>query len=133
VYVLGCPATILPSTLPEGETGIPYSVTLTVGGGAAPATFAVTAGALPSGFTLTSAGLLSGVTAAAGDYSFTVEATDTDQCTTWHTYDLRIWARPAYLSGEGLGASNGNRVRIHDRAGAPTPVDFSAYGSRRRS
>jgi hypothetical protein len=45
-------------------------------GGKAPITFAVTSGKLPEGITLSNSGTLSGTIKSAGDYKFTITATD---------------------------------------------------------
>jgi hypothetical protein len=68
-------------TLPQATQGYAYQAQLATSGGVGPYTWTVAAGStLPSGLTLSSAGLLSGTVAstlAVGNYSFTVQATDT--------------------------------------------------------
>jgi hypothetical protein len=65
------------NTLATGMVSRLYDQTLAVTGGTAPYKFAVTAGSLPAGFQLgTSSGRLSGVPQNAGDFSFTVQVTD---------------------------------------------------------
>src|SRR5262249_19073870 len=54
------PIGILPSSLPGGTQGTPYSQTLTGVGGQSPYTFTVTSGSLPTGLTLSSFGVISG-------------------------------------------------------------------------
>lgn len=68
---------VLDPVLPPGLVGYSYSQTLTAGGGIPAYTFAVTAGVLPGGLSLNSStGVLSGTPSAAGTFSFTVTATD---------------------------------------------------------
>jgi predicted hotdog family 3-hydroxylacyl-ACP dehydratase len=68
-----------PLTLPDAQYGSAYSSqTFTVIGGVAPYTFSVTAGSLPPGMSLSPSGTISGTPTAAGSYSFTVSATDSD-------------------------------------------------------
>src|SRR5262249_40958348 len=79
-FKTACPTiTVSPAgpALPAGTEGTPYSQTFTASGGTGPYTFAVTSGAPPSNLNLASGGLLSGTPTVAGDFSFTVTATDT--------------------------------------------------------
>ena len=90
VFVL-CPTiAISPATLPAGTVGRAYSQTLTATGGTAPFTFSVSSGVLPPGLTLSSAGVISGTPTAAGAFSFTVEALDSNGCTGTRDYTLVI-------------------------------------------
>jgi hypothetical protein len=64
-------------SLPAGATGTAYLGPMDASGGAPPYTWRVTAGSLPSGLTLQSgAGIVSGTPTSPGNYTFTVEATD---------------------------------------------------------
>jgi hypothetical protein len=81
---------ISPSTLPNGQTGVPYSQTFTGSGGAAPYTFAIVGGSLPAGLTLDSAGNLTGTPTAGGTSFFTVRATDSFGCFVQTAYGLTI-------------------------------------------
>lgn len=56
--------------------GVPVSASVTASGGTAPYSYRVSAGALPAGLTLAGDGTLSGTPTVAGNFSFTVEATD---------------------------------------------------------
>jgi len=60
----------------NGTAGSPASAAFTAANGTAPYTYAISAGALPPGVTLSSAGALSGTPTAAGNFNFTVQATD---------------------------------------------------------
>ena len=65
-----------PSTLSTGTVGQGYSYQLHTSGGQAPITFSVISGSLPSGLNLSTTGSISGTPTTAGNYSFTVRATD---------------------------------------------------------
>jgi hypothetical protein len=89
---VNCPViTISPSTLPAGATGAPYgAVPITASGGTGPYTFAVVLGALPPGLSLSSTGSLSGTPTAAGNFTFTVRASDSAGCTGERIYTMTI-------------------------------------------
>jgi hypothetical protein len=83
-----------PATLADANTTGAYSRQLTL---LAPATytlgahaFGVVAGALPAGMSLSASGLLAGTPAAAGSYSFTVQAEDANGFTATRAYTLRV-------------------------------------------
>ena len=63
--------------LPGGTAGVAYTQTFTASNGIAPYTYAVSAGALPAGLTLnTATGALSGTPTVAGNFTFSIRATD---------------------------------------------------------
>lgn len=66
------------SSLPDGTTGVAYSAPLAASGGTAPYTWdlADASDPLPDGLSLLSGGTISGTADLAGDFSFTVEVTD---------------------------------------------------------
>jgi Putative Ig domain len=82
-----CPPVLMASTsmyldlvvhttvIPGGQVNSPWSETFTAGGGTAPYTWNIT-GSVPSGLILSPDGILAGTPTAAGDYPFTVKATD---------------------------------------------------------
>ena len=88
----GCPVvTVNPPTLPPGVIGTPYSQTITATGGNAPYTFTVTAGALPNGLILNGAnGIISGTPLTAGQFNFTITATDVNGCQGSRPYSIVI-------------------------------------------
>ncbi|WP_294990045.1 putative Ig domain-containing protein [uncultured Stenotrophomonas sp.] len=80
VYTLSVSAPVIvfvQTTLPGGQVATAYSQALSAGGGSGSFTYSLTAGALPPGIALSSAGALSGTPTTAGNYGFTVTATDT--------------------------------------------------------
>ena len=81
---------ISPEELPDGEVSERYRATLTAEGGTEPHTFAVTGGTLPPGLSLSSAGAISGRPSEAGEFSFTVTATDADGNTGSRDYAVSI-------------------------------------------
>ncbi|HSB63533.1 MAG TPA: Ig domain-containing protein, partial [Thermoanaerobaculia bacterium] len=94
VVLSTCPTiTVNPTngTLPVGTQGSPYSQTFTASGGSGTYTFAITAGTLPAPMNLSSGGVLSGTPAVAGDFGFTVTATDTvTNCKGSRAYTLHL-------------------------------------------
>jgi len=69
--------TVTTQSLPDGFEGTAYSQAVTVLGGIGKLTWTVTLGSLPPGLTLAPAtGIISGSPTATGDYSFTVQITD---------------------------------------------------------
>ena len=89
--VIGCPTTsVSPATLPDGIVERLYSQQLTHTGGVAPNTFTQTAGTLPAGLTLSTGGLLSGRPTTPGSFTFTVQATDSQNCPATREYTVNI-------------------------------------------
>ncbi|MBU0866150.1 MAG: putative Ig domain-containing protein [Alphaproteobacteria bacterium] len=70
------PLDIQPVNLPSGTVGIVYSAILTTSGGVSPYSYAVTAGTIPAGLSFNPNGTLSGTPVAAGNFNFTIAATD---------------------------------------------------------
>jgi uncharacterized protein (TIGR03437 family) len=65
------------SPLAPAKTGVSYSQPFAAAGGTAPYSWAITAGTAPPGMSLDpNSAVLSGITATAGDFRFTVRATD---------------------------------------------------------
>lgn len=84
------PLSLGPPTLPNGQTGTPYSQTLSVSGGTAPYTFSLSSGTLPAGLALSSAGALTGTPNLSGSASIVIRAVDANGCATEMAYQLVI-------------------------------------------
>ncbi len=94
---LACPTlTILPATLPNAEVGSPYSQPITASG-STPDTYVytVTLGSLPPGLALNPVTppplktiSLAGTPTLAGNYSFTITATDANNCQVSQAYTM---------------------------------------------
>jgi hypothetical protein len=83
-YVLDVVPDIVPlrvvtsGALPSGLTGVNYSTQLFFTGGHPPVTWAYNSGTLPPGLSVSTSGVLSGRPTTAGNYTFTVRVTDSD-------------------------------------------------------
>jgi hypothetical protein len=93
--VPGCPfITVNPATLAIAVLGTPYSQTISASGGTPPFTFSVSSGALPPGLTLVATSgttaLISGTPTALGFFSFTIVATDANNCPGSRAYSLQL-------------------------------------------
>ena len=78
------PATIalIPTSLPAATVGASYNQTLSATGGTSPYSFAIASGSsLPAGLSLSSSGTLSGTPTADGNFTVTIEATDSSSGT----------------------------------------------------
>src|SRR5207302_371046 len=67
-----------------------YNQTISAMGGTGSSSFAVTSGALPTGQFLSTSGVLTGTAVAAGNYTFTVTATDAVGATSSQSYTITI-------------------------------------------
>ena len=76
--------------LPIGRAGTAYSQTFTQTGGTDTVNFSLSAGALPAGLTLAAGGLLSGTPSVFGPFSFTIRATDANNCFGERAYTLAL-------------------------------------------
>jgi uncharacterized protein with beta-barrel porin domain len=68
--------TVSPATLPGGQVSAAYAQHLSASGGSGAYTYSLASGALPPGIALSSGGAISGTPTVAGNYNFTVTATD---------------------------------------------------------
>ena len=71
-------------------TALAFTETFSASGGTGPYSFAVTAGGLPPGIGLTSDGVLAGAPTAAGNFNFTLTATDANGFTASGAYALTV-------------------------------------------
>ena len=91
------PVSIATVSVPQGQTGTPYAVTLSATGGTGAYTWSVAAGGLPGGVSLgTSSGLIAGTPSQSGTFTFTVRAQDPSDPTNAATrsYTLTIGSPP---------------------------------------
>lgn len=87
--------TILPSSLPNGQVGTPYTATLAAAPLTCPCTWTVISGSPPSGLTLNPAtGVISGTPTAAQTYTFFVTVTDTTGPSTQQGFSITIAQPP---------------------------------------
>jgi uncharacterized repeat protein (TIGR03803 family) len=131
IYTLAvnCP-TITLGTLPSADVGTPYNQTNSASGGASPYTFVITGGSLPTGFVLSSSGVLSGMATNAGNYSFTIKATDIHFCTGTNSYHLAIdcpavTITPATLPTPMVGTPYS---QTYSASGGTAPYTFAVTG-----
>ncbi|MGC2618611.1 MAG: putative Ig domain-containing protein [Acidobacteriaceae bacterium] len=87
--------------LTAGEVGSAYTVTVDLSGGLSPYTWTVKSGNLPTGLTLgSSTGTISGTPSASGNYTFTLQVTDSGTptaLTASGTFTIDIAAAPAIV------------------------------------
>ncbi len=101
---------ISPGSLPTGEVGAAYGMTMAAPGLTAPGSWSVSAGSLPAGLSLGRAtGAIGGKPAAAGQSTFTVTVTDGAGQTASQSYTLTVVAaspgRPGLSGTPGIMAS----------------------------
>lgn len=97
------PISLSPATLPDCTAGtVAYNQTLTTSGGTGASTYAVIAGSLPAGLTLSTNGSVSGTPTALGRFNFTVEATDSRECTGDSDYSITVTCPTISLSAAPL-------------------------------
>jgi PKD repeat protein len=135
--IVSCPTITLspnganPTVLTGGTAGTAYSQTITASGGTPPYTYATTPGTLPPGLGLSSAGVLSGPATAAGTYTFTVTATDTNGCMGSQSYSLTmtcptIMLSPATLSLASAGVYDSQTITA---SGGIGPYSYAETGT----
>ena len=93
---INCPTiTVNPTTINNGNLGVPYNQQFTQTGGTGNVTWSLSVGSLPNNMTLSTAGLLSGTPVMSGNYPITVRATDGSGCFGERSYTLVIGTCPA--------------------------------------
>ena len=131
------PLVITTTSLPAASVGVAYSATLNATGATPPYSWAVTSGSLPNGLTLDPAtGVISGTPTTAGNYYFTVTATDSATPASSVSVSLSITVGPVVSSVSpnwGL-AGGGGITRINgaglDCSGCHVSVKFgNAYAT----
>lgn len=127
------PQVVLPATtLSNATIGSAYSKQITPATGGTPAyTYALAAGSsLPAGLTLSNDGTIAGTpTAAAGDFNFSIAATDSKGCTVSTAYSLKVtpaMSLPAMALPNGtVGVTYATQV-IPEATGGTTPYTYTA-------
>jgi len=129
-----CPSVTLNPTnpvLPPGTTGAAYRQTFSAMGGTAPYSFTISAGALPPGSSLLSEGELTNASlTTAGNYSFTMRATDANGCRGERGYTLvvnnpacgSITINPAGLANGTVGTAYNQTIAA---MGGGSPYNFA--------
>jgi len=80
-------------TLPGGAVGVGYSQSVVVVGGSAPYTWSITSGSLPAGLTLApSSGAIGGTPSSAGNFTFTVQVTDSASVSVNKAFSIAVVA-----------------------------------------
>lgn len=93
IFKVATPPIISPISLPNGVANEIYSSKLRQVSGLPPISWSITAGAMPRGLTLNSTtGEISGTPSRSGNFSFTVTATDVNDCSGDQEYTLTILA-----------------------------------------
>ncbi len=128
LVINACPQiNLTPASLPNGAVGAAYSQQLTATGGSAPYIFNLLNGGFPTGLTLSAAGLISGTATGAGNFNFTLKATDANGCTGTQSYALTINCPVITLTPASL--PNGTTGTAYNQpltaAGGTAPYTFS--------
>jgi outer membrane autotransporter protein len=89
--IAGPTITLAPASVPNATVGTAYTRTVAASGGTAPYTFSTT-GSVPPGLSISSSGTLSGTPTTAGDFLFSIVATDAQSFTGSRTYIVQVTA-----------------------------------------
>ncbi len=118
---------VSPTIIPNGTVGTAYSQQFTAIGGTAPYTFE--ASSLPAGLILTSEGLLSGTPTAALTTHFRITATDSNSCSGYQDYQVRIDCAITFLP---TSLPNGTVGTVYSQtitaSGGTAPYAFGWFG-----
>jgi hypothetical protein len=90
VEIANATIVLSPSTLPDGQVGVPYSQVLGASGGTAPYAFVLDTGTLPAGLVLSSDGTLDGVPTEEGSNGFRIAAIDANGSVGHQDYGIAI-------------------------------------------
>jgi hypothetical protein len=125
VQAFATPATlaISPTTLPGGTANQSYQASFTASNGSGNYTFSVSSGSLPPNLTLTPAGVLGGTPTTAGSYTFTIQASDTNDPGLTGTRQYTLTVAPAAALTLGPQA-----LPLATAKDAYGPLTFSATG-----
>ncbi|MDQ3009490.1 MAG: ExeM/NucH family extracellular endonuclease, partial [Acidobacteriota bacterium] len=112
VTLPSCAITISPATIPGAFKGTAYSQTFTAMGATGTVMWSVSTGSLPAGLMLSLAGVLSGTPIAAGNFTFTVRASDANNCVTTQSYTLAVHVETAAIADPLACTGPGNLVNV---------------------
>ncbi|AMQ01497.1 hypothetical protein AY601_4666 [Pedobacter cryoconitis] len=132
---VNAPLNFAGKALNDGSTINPYSVQIDPAtGGTAPYTYALASSStLPAGLTLSSAGLISGTPTTAGNYTFTINASDSKGCSTAGVFTLNIGTTavlslPAAILPDGQVGTAYPVQTLPAAIGGTTPYTYVATG-----
>lgn len=132
-FVIAAPTvTVAPTALNTPVINAAYSDSISASGGTAPYTYAITAGTAPTGLNLSTSGTLSGTPSAAGNFSFTVSATDANGFIGTRSYAQVVSQAAPVATGSSLsvvGGSSANPVTLTLSGGPVTSVSVVANAS----
>ncbi len=128
--IVNCPViTITPAAgaLPAGTAGAAYSQNFSASNATGAVTFTIDSGALPAGLTLSEAGALSGTPTVTGNFSFTVKATDTNNCSATAAYTLAVNCQTITIDNASLpnGTAGAAYNQTITQTGGLAPVTFT--------
>jgi len=93
------PLSISSTSLPSATSGSSYSDTLLASGGTSPYHWSISSGALPSGLSLSSGGTITGTASQTGQYTLTVQATDSSSPQQASTKSMTLTVNQAVVTG----------------------------------
>ncbi len=120
--------TLAPASLSNGVTGSAYNQTVVASGGRASYVYAISSGTLPSGLALDSAtGVISGVLNTTSSATFTIRATDANNCTVTRTHTVApvcptITMTPPAMPTATVGGAFSQTVNV---SGGTAPYTFA--------